>query len=158
MHYSDGTIRAFLDGELGLALTRELAGHLRSCADCRRRLDRVSADGRAAARLLKRVRPARQPYAAIMTAAAAVLVVGLVARSLPTVHASTAGATHVHDVCCFNLDGGGRGDDGLLTISLPGQVVDCVVLYEDQAGTRAFSKRDPVRFISRPVGCDISGS
>ena len=29
------------------------------------RLDRVSADGRAAARLLQRVRPARQPYAAI---------------------------------------------------------------------------------------------
>jgi len=129
MHYSDGTIRAFLDGELELALTRELAKHLRSCADCRWRLDRVSADGRAAARLLKQVR-----------------------------HASTAGATHVHDVCCFNLDGGGRGDDGLLTISLPGQVVDCVVLYEDQAGTRAFSPRDPVRFISRPVGCDVSGS
>src|SRR5262249_50977814 len=158
MHYNDGTFRAFLDGELDAGLTRELTRHLGSCAECRRRLDRVGADGRSAGRLLRLVRPPRQPYAAILTAAAAGLVLGLAARSLPSTHTRLAGGTHVQDVCCFNLDGGSRGDDGLLTISHPGQVVDCVVLYEDQAGTRAFSPRDPVRFISRPAGCDVSGS
>jgi anti-sigma factor RsiW len=158
MHYGDGTFRAFLDGELETALTRELARHLRSCPDCRRRLDRVGAEGRATGRLLKLISPPRQPYGVIFSAAAVVLAVGLVARSLPATHARIAGAAHVQDVCCFNLDGGNRGDDGLMTISRPGQVVDCVVLYEDQAGTRAFSPRDPVRFISRPAGCDVSGS
>ena len=158
MHYGDGTFRAFLDGELELGVTRELARHLRICADCRRRLDRVSADGRATTRLLKLGSPARRPYAVIVTAAAAVIAIAVAARSLPATHARMSGAARVQDVCCFNLDGGGRGDDGLLTISRPGQVVDCVVLYEDQAGTRAFSPRDPVRFISRPVGCDVSGS
>lgn len=158
MHYGDGTFRALLDGELDAGLTRSLSRHLRGCAECRRRLDRVGADGRVTGRLLRIAARPRRPYVSIMTAAAAVLALAIGARSLPATHARIAGAAHVQDVCCFNLDGGGRGDDGLLTISRPGQVVDCVVLYEDQAGTRAFSKSDPVRFISRPAGCDISGT
>lgn len=113
-------------------------------------------------RLLDLATPARRPYPRVIAAAAVVLisaaVLTLAARQFPATHTRLAGESHVQDVCCFNLDGGGRGDDGMLTISRPGQIVDCVVLYEDRTGTRAFSPHDPVRFISRPAGCDVSGS
>jgi hypothetical protein len=160
MHHGDGTLRAFLDGELDTPLTHEIARHLKTCAICRARLDDVNAHGRATDRLIGLVAAARRPrrpYVPVLAAASVVLAF-VFARQVPSTHPRLAGGAHVQDVCCFNLDGGGRGDDGMLTISRPGQVVDCVVLYEDQAGTRAFSPRDPVRFVSRPAGCDISGS
>ena len=34
----------------------------------------------------------------------------------------------------------------MLTVSRPGEVVDCVLLYEDRAGLRRFVQRDPLRF------------
>jgi hypothetical protein len=63
----------------------------------------------------------------------------------------------VKDVCCFDLDGGSRMDDGIVTVSRAGQLVDCVVVYEDRAGTRAFAAGDPLRFLSHKTACSEAG-
>jgi hypothetical protein len=105
---------------------------------------------------IARPRPATRRYRAPAGLAAAAIVGALLAFSVrpqPATHTRTSGATRVQDVCCFNLDGGPQRDDGMLTVSRAGQVVDCVVLYEDRAGKRAFSPHDPLRFISQPDGC-----
>jgi hypothetical protein len=164
-HPEEGTLRAYLDGELPPGATLQCAIHLRRCPTCRLTLRGVRERGHHVADLLTAVRAPRHVgrrrrrigFYSSAIGVAAVLVLGALLsvslRQQPATHSRTAGATHVQDVCCFNLDGGGRRDDGMLTVSRADQVVDCVVLYEDRAGKRAFSPRDPLRFISQPEGC-----
>ncbi len=162
-HLSDGAIRAYLDGELGAARRATAKIHLRRCATCQRALDGIRKQSDHVADLLSlararsaatRRRPAFRTTASLAAASAIGAVLTLAVYRLPATHSRTTGGASVHDVCCFNLDGGAQRDDGMLTVSRAGQVVDCVVLYEDRAGTRAFSTRDPVRFVSQPEGCD----
>jgi hypothetical protein len=162
-HPSEGRLRAYLDGELASEATLECAAHLRHCLICRHALHDVEARGEVVGDLLTVALASRRPdrrtvfvRSAIGLAAAglvAAVATGVARWHEPATHTRTAGATHVQDVCCFNLDGGSRRDDGMLTVSRADQIVDCVVLYEDRAGTRVFSPRDPLRFISQPDGC-----
>jgi hypothetical protein len=57
------------------------------------------------------------------------------------------------DICCWDLDGGGRSDDGVMTLSSAGELLDCVVLYDDVDRSRSFTDGDAVRYISRPESC-----
>lgn len=54
----------------------------------------------------------------------------------------------VLDLCCADYDGGGLPDDGLVTLSGPGEVVKLVVVYEDVDGDGKFSPGDRVRYVS----------
>jgi hypothetical protein len=162
-HPSEGVWRAYLDHELGVATAIRCAVHVRRCAECRTVARAVRDRGRAAADLLAVAtaqRAGRRPrphvggaVAGIAAAVLAALILGTALRG-PATHARTAGAMRVQDVCCFNLDGGGTRDDGVLTVSGADEVVECVLLYEDRAGTRTFSPHDPLRFISRAGGCE----
>jgi hypothetical protein len=167
-HLSDGVLRAYLDHEAGPAQSLRYALHLRRCADCRARRDQLQQMADRVSQLIGTAfddrSGLRQPtrryrrFAQGMGAAAAAVVAAVAILALhgqPSTHTRLAAGTRVEDICCFNLDGGTRGDDGLVTVSRAGQVVDCVVLYEDQSGTRAFSDRDPVRFVSQPAGCGV---
>jgi hypothetical protein len=58
-----------------------------------------------------------------------------------------AGARVARDLCCADLDGGGRADDGLLTLSGPGEEVAWVVLYEDREGAGTLTARSLVRYL-----------
>jgi Putative zinc-finger len=161
-HLDEGSLRAYLDGELPPSTTLQCAIHLRRCPSCRLVLRGVRERGDLVGDLLTVANPPRRReprigvYASVAGLAAAAVLATLLSVSLrqqPSTHTRTAGATHVQDVCCFNLDGGDRRDDGMLTVSRANQIVDCVVLYEDRAGKRAFSPHDPLRFISQPQGC-----
>jgi hypothetical protein len=162
-HPNEGALRAYLDGELAPSAALQCAIHVRRCSSCRRLLGELGEQGELAGNLLSVAltppRRGRRPYvgAVIGLASAGVLGAILVATLLrqPATHTRTADGVRVQDVCCFNLDGGGHPDDGMVTVSRAGQVVDCVVLYEDRAGTRTFAPQDPLRFISRPPGCSI---
>ncbi len=160
-HPHEGDLRAYLDRELPPAAVQQLETHLRGCLACRRALAEARDRGDRVDALLEvagvsSIRRTPRWAMAIAGVAAAAVVATFILRGEPATHSRVAGATRVQDVCCFNLDGGGPGDDGLLTVSRAGQIVDCVVLYEDRTGTRAFSPRDPVRFVSRPNGCDLA--
>jgi hypothetical protein len=168
-HLSDGALRAYLDHEVAPAQALRYALHLRRCEGCRARRDQVQQMGDRVSQLIgvafedrtglrhpvRRHRRLGQGMSAAAAAAVVAAAVTLALHRQPSTHTRLAAGSRVEDICCFNLDGGTRGDDGLLTVSRPGQVVDCVVLYEDQAGTRAFSQRDPVRFVSQPAGCGV---
>jgi hypothetical protein len=56
------------------------------------------------------------------------------------------GETKVQDLCCWDLDGGGPGDDGIVTITLPGEHVVGVTVYEDRNGSGSLTEQDPIRF------------
>jgi Putative zinc-finger len=159
-HPDEGTLQAYLDGECPRAITLQCAMHLRRCPTCRLALRGVRERSTQVADLLAAARPSRRRasrvYRSTAALAAAAVIGALVSLSLrtqPASHSRKAGATRVQDVCCFNLDGGDRRDDGMLTVSRGDQIVDCVVLYEDRTGKRAFSPHDPLRFISQPQGC-----
>lgn len=55
----------------------------------------------------------------------------------------------VRDACCQDHDGGERPDDGLLTLSLPGERVAVVIIYEDVDASGTFTPGDIVRYVSR---------
>lgn len=148
-------MRAYLDGELTRFRSMRLALHLTRCPSCALMVADVrSLDARASS-LLGTFMPEPKPRATprprrlglgVASVAGPVAAVVLWFAAVPTTHASASGAYRVHDVCCFNLDGGAHADDGMLTVSRPGEVVDCVLLYEDRAGLRRFAQRDPLRF------------
>jgi hypothetical protein len=50
------------------------------------------------------------------------------------------------DRCCFDFDGGGAVDDGVLVVSLGGREVRRVAVYEDRDGSRSFTPADVIRF------------
>jgi len=164
-HPAEGDLRAYLDGEVTSFAAMRVALHMHRCASCARAAaDLRDVDVRAASLLREfmpqRTRPRlRAPRGwgfALATVAISALAIVLWSGTRPSTHASASGAYRVHDICCFNLDGGARADDGMLTVSRAGEVVDCVLLYEDRAGLRRFAQRDPLRFaggVAAAPGC-----
>lgn len=167
-HPDDGVLRAYVDGELPWLAARRCARHLEACASCRTLLgDQEQLSARAAALLTclevpvnvqegwRRLgvvsgaaagqRPGRGLWRSSVVpgaaAVAGVLVVLLVLRSAPAPHAA-----RILDACCWDLDGGGPGDDGVLTVTLPDQRVVALTVYEDRNHSRSLTPRDPVRY------------
>ena len=62
--------------------------------------------------------------------------------------ARAAGGEAVRDACCQDHDGGALEDDGLLTLSQPGERVTVVVVYEDVDRSGTFTPGDVVRHVS----------
>jgi hypothetical protein len=50
------------------------------------------------------------------------------------------------DHCCFDLDGGGPADDGVLVVSTRGEAIRRIAIYEDRDGSRSLTPADVVRF------------
>lgn len=179
-HLSEGTLRALADGELPLLERLTSRSHLARCADCRSALATIREAGRTTAdRIALLERPvdteegwrgmavrlpargsARLPptvgsawLAWALAALFAVLAAALaVDRSGARPSVAVNGSGH-QDICCWDLDGGGRSDDGVMTLSSAGELLDCVVLYDDVDRSRSFTDGDAVRYISRPESC-----
>ena len=154
-HPDEGDLRAYLDGELPSFAALRVALHTRRCQACARALAELRTLEARASSLLRAflpdrtTRPTRYRHGIGLTLAtlvAAAAAIALWMGTTPTTHATASGVYRLHDVCCFNLDGGEHADDGMLTVSRAGEVVDCVLLYEDRAGTKRFAQRDPLRF------------
>ncbi len=56
------------------------------------------------------------------------------------------------DRCCFDLDGGGRADDGIAVRVARGQqaAIREIQVYEDRDGSRSLTDADAVRFVRGP--------
>jgi hypothetical protein len=54
------------------------------------------------------------------------------------------------DHCCYDFDGGGPADDGVLVVSAHGEDVRRIAVYEDRDGSRSFTSEDVVRFERGP--------
>jgi hypothetical protein len=81
----------------------------------------------------RRRRPALAAIAAV-----AVLVLGVsLARGVP--------GSVVVDRCCYDLDGGGDADDGVLVVGERDAAVHQLRIYEDLDGSRSFSAGDVIR-------------
>lgn len=134
----------------GAADDAELPAEL---AELSRRLDLIAFEPRASleAEIAGRVRrreplksgPTRRPLAHWGAIAAGVLAVAggtaLVARRLVP-------ATVTVDRCCFDLDGGGDADDGVVARVGDDNVVRWLSIYEDIDRSRALSRADIVRY------------
>ncbi|HEY9450208.1 MAG TPA: hypothetical protein VIQ60_10670 [Gemmatimonadaceae bacterium] len=183
-HLSDGTLRALDDGELSLLETLRSRIHLTRCGRCRATLSARRSDQLRAQELLSMIdrpvdtadawrrfsarrpdtSPRTQPFSArfatpqlawTMTAALAVVATALAIGRGNGASATVAGPGR-QDVCCWDLDGGGPSDDGVMTISREGEMLDCVVLYDDLDRSRSFSYGDAVRYMSRPESCGLT--
>ncbi len=55
------------------------------------------------------------------------------------------------DQCCFDLDGGGPADDGVLVEAGRGEAVRRLTIYEDRDGSGGFSEGDLLRFVRGAV-------
>jgi hypothetical protein len=75
-------------------------------------------------------------------AAAAILLLASAMYLRPT-------ASVVVDRCCFDLDGGGEQDDGVLVVAERDSRVHRLEVYEDRDRSRAFSSGDVVRLDRR---------
>jgi len=102
--------------------------------------------------LLGRLRRGDQPSGSgrgnlsryLATAAVAVLTAGA-ALALAT-FGSLAGTHAVTvDRCCYDLDGGGDADDGVLILAQRDARVHRLRIYEDLDGSQSFTQRDLVR-------------
>lgn len=69
--------------------------------------------------------------------------------------AESATTALVRDTCCWDLDGGGRGDDGVFTRSRAGEVVECVVLYDDVDRSGRLTASDVIRYVSDAGACGL---
>ena len=101
--------------------------------------------------LLGRLRRGDQPVAiastprrhALTAAAGAALVLG---SALAFAHFTTAGTDMVTiDRCCYDLDGGGEGDDGVLVLAERDAKVHRLRIYEDVDGSLSYTVGDVVR-------------
>ncbi len=101
--------------------------------------------------LLGRLRRGEQPVAiasssrryGLIAAAAACLVLG---SALAFAHLTTAGPDMVTiDRCCYDLDGGGEADDGVLVLAERDARVHRLRVYEDVDGSRSYTVKDLVR-------------
>lgn len=93
-------------------------------------------------------RPARM----LPAAAAAILLLA------STMYLRPAAAVVV-DRCCFDLDGGGELDDGVLVVAERNARVHRLEVYEDRDRSRAFSRGDFVRLDRRgapAMGADVA--
>lgn len=52
----------------------------------------------------------------------------------------------VVDQCCFDFDGGGKTDDGVLVVSGHGEQVHRIAVYEDRDDSHSFTAGDVIRF------------
>lgn len=154
-HPEEGDLRAYLDGELTSFAAMRVALHTRRCRACAHAVAELrTLDARATSLLggflpAPVSRPPRYRHGiglALATLVASAAAIALWIGATPTTHATASGVYRMHDVCCFNLDGGEHADDGMLTVSRAGEVVDCVLLYEDRAGIKRFAQLDPLRF------------
>ncbi len=59
MHANEGTLRAYLDGELEAAACAAVAAHLRECSVCRSQLERLAARASATSEQLQALAPRR---------------------------------------------------------------------------------------------------
>ncbi len=50
------------------------------------------------------------------------------------------------DRCCYDLDGGGSFDDGVLVVTRGGNAVRHIAVYEDRDGSQSLTSGDVVRF------------
>lgn len=62
-------------------------------------------------------------------------------------NAQQQSAATIVDRCCFDLDGGGKADDGLFSVNLKGDVLIALV-YEDPDGDKKFDDRDEIKAAS----------
>lgn len=88
--------------------------------------------------------PGRQPRLRLAALAAAVLAAAVVTLgpALPFLRS----AEHVTvDRCCYDLDGGGDEDDGVLVEAVPDRRVHRLRLYEDRDRSRSFTGGDVLR-------------
>lgn len=79
-------------------------------------------------------------------AGAAVAAMVLATRG-PRAYASQAtpqSAVTLVDRCCFDLDGGGKMDDGIFTVTLKGDVL-LALIYEDPDGNKRFEAKDEIK-------------
>jgi hypothetical protein len=102
--------------------------------------------------LLGRLRRGDQPTGAgpsgyrrhLATAAVAVLAVGS-ALALSNYGRLAGGNDVTVDRCCYDLDGGGEADDGILILAERDARVHRLRIYEDLDGSRTFTAGDLVR-------------
>ncbi len=185
-HPGAESLRAYLDRELGWWARLRCARHLRGCPSCREWLAaEAELEHRAAALLAGaalevnpldgwrrletlagpavRLQPLTPLGAPARLAAAGLGVAAIAATAVLLLRGTTgpdgrAGAdAKLQDVCCWDLDGGGPGDDGVVTVTLPGQQVLGLTVYEDRNGNGTLSGEDPIRFASAPVERARSG-
>jgi hypothetical protein len=175
-HPAEGVLRAYLDGELSPFAALRCAWHVRRCGSCRARLEEERRVAQRAAHLVSRLAlrvdiddrwervkvlsgiPARRrlpAWPALGIAAVALLTtIVVVAPDGWRAGAGIGRATlRAQDVCCWDLDGGGPGDDGVFTLSRVGEVVACVILYDDIDGSGDLTAPDVIRYVSDPRVC-----
>ncbi|MBA2563944.1 MAG: hypothetical protein H0V09_00800 [Gemmatimonadetes bacterium] len=63
---------------------------------------------------------------------------------------SLAAAPAVRDLCCWDLDGGGPGDDGVVTVSVSERILS-LTLYEDGNASGDLTPGDVLRFAGSPL-------
>jgi hypothetical protein len=185
-HPAEKLLRSYSDGELGWLAARRCARHLKGCRACRvaleeqDRLDRHAADllarldlhvdtgegwrrlralsgGRQGPQPRLRLRPAMWFAGAAMVLA----VLGILAKlHVLEKGAGSVGAepgVRIQDLCCWDLDGGGPGDDGVLTVTLTGERVVALTLYEDGNRSGGLTTLDPIRYGSMQAILASSG-
>lgn len=176
-HPAPGTLRSYLDGELGWLSVWRCALHVRRCRTCRAALAQEERTGRLSRALLARLelpldteesssrlrvlsgattgRPSHLHPRTILWigsggVAVALLLFLWVGRDRHAIPGGSAigmdGGARIQDACCWNLDGGGPGDDGVVAVTLPGERVVALALYEDGNGSGSLSTQDPIRY------------
>lgn len=169
-HPASHVLRAHLDGEIDWARAAACTLHLARCPRCAAELEELRALDRRAATLVARSRGAGWPAArpepggggrdvrlrlGAGALAAAVLALLYVA---PPPRGAVDRAPGVKDVCCWDLDGGGRGDDGVFTRVRDGEVVECAIVYDDVDASHSLTAADVVRSAPPPPGCTAPAS
>ncbi|HXY30301.1 MAG TPA: zf-HC2 domain-containing protein [Gemmatimonadaceae bacterium] len=170
-HPADGDLRAYADAEISQRAAFRIRRHLRTCPECTAALaaERQSAAAtRAVLSMLEprdvgaawdRISERRSAQARLsitswwVSALAVVVVVAAMFAARPRLTEHIAGGRR--DVCCWNLDGGRGGDDGILTVSQPGEQVDCVIVYDDVDRSHSLTPGDVIRYVSDPVACGL---
>lgn len=140
------------------AQLREVEARLRAA----RFAPRASLGAEIAARLRRPAAPAsRDPRfprlrlwpgriaAALGGAGAGALAAALAAAALAGIRLESPATTTI-DRCCYDLDGGGPADDGVLIEVRPGERVLRLRVYEDRDGSGGWSGPDLVRFARGP--------
>jgi hypothetical protein len=98
--------------------------------------------------ILGRVRRGEQPRSSARTGrrrpALAAIAAALVAATGAALAIRAPGSVTV-DRCCYDLDGGGEADDGVLVLAERDAKVHQLRIYEDLDGSRTFTRGDLVR-------------
>jgi hypothetical protein len=175
-HLAESTLQALDDGELPpLAALRAML-HLGRCRECRERraagrrlheqartlltLAEQPVDTREGWLRLCAVRPqvgssGRRRFTVAAWALAVVMALSLAAVAHFRSRSGAPEPLARRDICCWDLDGGGPGDDGVMTVSRPGEQLACVVLYDDVDRSRSLTRGDVIRYVSRESACGL---